>query len=186
MVGFGEKETDSVPCQTPAEESESCYGNITSFIFLPPSPLMADAVPISDIHSFTSTLKLLPYHKIIKWEMGQECHYWVISCVLLPSATGATCVIVCGSGAHCSMARNERKEKKSWKSKSDETFCRYADFFKPRHLMLLLFWLNFWSTKWFYKSWDLNTVQEKTCTSFMMKSLLCDMIEGVWMKNLWF
>ncbi|XP_072275730.1 nardilysin isoform X1 [Pyxicephalus adspersus] len=66
VVGFGEKEPDSVPSQTPAGEPESSYGDITSLTFLPPSPLMADAVPITDIRSFISNLKLLPYHKIIK------------------------------------------------------------------------------------------------------------------------
>lgn len=65
VVGFGEKEPDVVASQTPSGEPESSYGNITNLIFLPASPLMADTVQINDIRSFTSTLKLLPYHKII-------------------------------------------------------------------------------------------------------------------------
>ncbi|XP_075038182.1 nardilysin [Mixophyes fleayi] len=66
VVGFGDKEPDVVASQTPSGEPESAYGTITNLTFLPPSPLMADTVPIYDIRSFTSTLKLLPYHKIIK------------------------------------------------------------------------------------------------------------------------
>ncbi|XP_044156832.1 nardilysin [Bufo gargarizans] len=66
VVGFGEKEPDVVASQTPSGEPESSYGNITNLIFLPASPLMADTVQINDLRSFTSTLKLLPYHKIIK------------------------------------------------------------------------------------------------------------------------
>ncbi|KAM4641458.1 nardilysin [Discoglossus pictus] len=66
VVGYGEKEPNvSLPSTTPGEP-ESSYGTITSLTFLSPSPLMADAVQITDIQSFTSTLKLLPYHKIIK------------------------------------------------------------------------------------------------------------------------
>ncbi|XP_071983674.1 nardilysin [Engystomops pustulosus] len=66
VVGFGEKETDVTSSQTPSGEPESSYGDLTHLIFLPASPLMGDAVQISDIRSFTSTLKLLPYHKIIQ------------------------------------------------------------------------------------------------------------------------
>ncbi|KAM4022595.1 nardilysin [Anomaloglossus baeobatrachus] len=65
VVGYGEKEPDAVASQTPAGEPESSYGNINDLIFLPASPLMADTVQINDIRSFTSTLQLLPYHKII-------------------------------------------------------------------------------------------------------------------------
>ncbi|XP_068095174.1 nardilysin [Hyperolius riggenbachi] len=65
VVGFGEKEPDVVPTQSPAGEPESSY-DITNLIFLLPSPLMADTVPIQDIRSFNATLRLLPYHKIIK------------------------------------------------------------------------------------------------------------------------
>ncbi|XP_056388223.1 nardilysin [Hyla sarda] len=65
VVGFGDKEPDAVSSQTPSGEPESSYGNITNLIFLPASPLMADTVQINDIRSFTSTLKLLPYHKIV-------------------------------------------------------------------------------------------------------------------------
>ncbi|XP_063795614.1 nardilysin [Pseudophryne corroboree] len=66
VIGFGEKELDVVASRTPVGEPESAYGTITDLTFLPPSPLLADTVPIYDIRSFTSTLKLLPYHKIIK------------------------------------------------------------------------------------------------------------------------
>ncbi|KAG8539703.1 hypothetical protein GDO81_020505, partial [Engystomops pustulosus] len=66
VVGFGEKETDVTSSQTPSGEPESSYGDLTHLIFLPASPLMGHAVQISDIRSFTSTLKLLPYHKIIQ------------------------------------------------------------------------------------------------------------------------
>ncbi|XP_069594014.1 nardilysin [Ranitomeya imitator] len=65
VVGFGEKEPDVVASPTPSGEPESSYGNITDLIFLPASPLMADTVQITDLRSFTSTLKLLPYHKIV-------------------------------------------------------------------------------------------------------------------------
>ncbi|KAG9483024.1 hypothetical protein GDO78_009125 [Eleutherodactylus coqui] len=65
VVGFGEKEPDAVTSHTPSGEPESSYGNITNLIFLPASPLMVDTVQINDIRSFTSTLKLLPYHKIV-------------------------------------------------------------------------------------------------------------------------
>ncbi|KAM9325165.1 nardilysin [Gastrophryne carolinensis] len=66
VVGFGEKEPDSAASQMPTEKPGNTYTNITSLTFLPPSPLMANTVPISDIRNFTSTLKLLPYHKIVK------------------------------------------------------------------------------------------------------------------------
>ncbi|KAM4721771.1 nardilysin [Rhinophrynus dorsalis] len=65
VVGFGEKESDVTPSVL-AGEPESSYGNITSLTFLPPSPLMAGTVQITDICKFTALLKLLPLHKIIK------------------------------------------------------------------------------------------------------------------------
>ncbi|XP_053549458.1 LOW QUALITY PROTEIN: nardilysin [Bombina bombina] len=66
VVGYGEKEPDVVLSPVPPGEPESSYGNISSLTFLPPSSLMADTAPITDIRGFTSTLSLLPYHKIIK------------------------------------------------------------------------------------------------------------------------
>ncbi|OCT82739.1 nardilysin [Xenopus laevis] len=61
-VGFGEKEPDAVTCNPkgqPDSSSPLCLS------FLPATPLMANAVLITDIRAFTSPLKLFPYHKII-------------------------------------------------------------------------------------------------------------------------
>ncbi|XP_063283881.1 nardilysin [Pelobates fuscus] len=65
VVGFGKKEPDTVTAAN-AGEPESSFSNISHLTFLPVSPLMADTVQITDIHRFTSTLTLLPLHKIIE------------------------------------------------------------------------------------------------------------------------
>ncbi|XP_073936247.1 nardilysin isoform X4 [Castor canadensis] len=64
VVGYGkyELEEDGTPS---GEDSNSCEG--MQLAYLPPSPLLADStIPINDIRAFTSTLSLLPYHKIVK------------------------------------------------------------------------------------------------------------------------
>uniref|UniRef100_A0A8I5N275 Nardilysin convertase n=1 Tax=Papio anubis TaxID=9555 RepID=A0A8I5N275_PAPAN len=64
VVGYGkyELEEDSTPS---GEDSNSC--EVMQLTYLPTSPLLADCIiPITDIRAFTSTLNLLPYHKIVK------------------------------------------------------------------------------------------------------------------------
>lgn len=73
VVGFGEKEKethgDDQSCSAPetqdAEIKTSSYGNVSELIFLPASPVLAKATMITDIHAFTSSLNLHPYHKIL-------------------------------------------------------------------------------------------------------------------------
>lgn len=63
VVGFGKYEPEEDG--PPSEDASSREG--MQLIYLPPSPLLADStVPITDIRAFTSTLSLLPYHKIVK------------------------------------------------------------------------------------------------------------------------
>ncbi|XP_036376739.1 nardilysin b [Megalops cyprinoides] len=71
VVGYGEEENDpplEEPGNTDPEEGEktSLYGEVSKLIFLPASPLLADATVITDIRTFTSSLTLYPYHKILK------------------------------------------------------------------------------------------------------------------------
>uniref|UniRef100_A0A671E0V3 Nardilysin n=3 Tax=Rhinolophus ferrumequinum TaxID=59479 RepID=A0A671E0V3_RHIFE len=64
VVGFGkyELEEDGTPCGEDSNSSE-----LMQLTYLPTSPLLADStIPITDIRAFTSTLNLLPYHKIVK------------------------------------------------------------------------------------------------------------------------
>uniref|UniRef100_A0A8C7RPP2 Nardilysin b (N-arginine dibasic convertase) n=1 Tax=Oncorhynchus mykiss TaxID=8022 RepID=A0A8C7RPP2_ONCMY len=44
----------------------SSYGEVSKLTFLPASPMLADATLINDIRTFTSSLTLYPYHKILK------------------------------------------------------------------------------------------------------------------------
>ncbi|XP_023392559.1 nardilysin isoform X2 [Pteropus vampyrus] len=65
VVGFGkyELEEDAIPC---GEDSNSAC-EVMQLTYLPTSPLLVDStIPITDIRAFTSTLNLLPYHKIVK------------------------------------------------------------------------------------------------------------------------
>uniref|UniRef100_A0AAY4BLX1 Nardilysin n=1 Tax=Denticeps clupeoides TaxID=299321 RepID=A0AAY4BLX1_9TELE len=48
------------------EPNTSAYGEVTELTFMPASPLLAEATKITDIHAFTSSLSLFPYHKILK------------------------------------------------------------------------------------------------------------------------
>uniref|UniRef100_A0A8C7GMB9 Nardilysin convertase n=1 Tax=Oncorhynchus kisutch TaxID=8019 RepID=A0A8C7GMB9_ONCKI len=56
VVGFGDEE----------ECGSSSYGEVSKLTFLPASPKMAAATSIMDIPSFTQSLTLFPYHKIIQ------------------------------------------------------------------------------------------------------------------------
>uniref|UniRef100_A0AAQ6ALG5 Nardilysin a (N-arginine dibasic convertase) n=1 Tax=Amphiprion ocellaris TaxID=80972 RepID=A0AAQ6ALG5_AMPOC len=64
VVGFGVEEND--PVDPNAADSSSCstYGEVSELSFLPATTLK-DVTLISDIRSFTSTLPLHPYHKIL-------------------------------------------------------------------------------------------------------------------------
>uniref|UniRef100_A0A8C5VLR9 Nardilysin convertase n=1 Tax=Microcebus murinus TaxID=30608 RepID=A0A8C5VLR9_MICMU len=65
VVGYGkyELEEDS----TPSSEDSNSSCEVMQLTYLPTSPLLADSIsPITDIRAFTSTLNLLPYHKIVK------------------------------------------------------------------------------------------------------------------------
>uniref|UniRef100_A0A2K5N076 Nardilysin convertase n=1 Tax=Cercocebus atys TaxID=9531 RepID=A0A2K5N076_CERAT len=65
VVGYGkyELEEDS----TPSGEDSNSSCEVMQLTYLPTSPLLADCIiPITDIRAFTSTLNLLPYHKIVK------------------------------------------------------------------------------------------------------------------------
>uniref|UniRef100_A0A3Q1FVR2 Nardilysin convertase n=1 Tax=Acanthochromis polyacanthus TaxID=80966 RepID=A0A3Q1FVR2_9TELE len=64
VVGFGVEEND--PVDQSAADSLSCsaYGEVSELSFLPATTLK-DVTLISDIRSFTSTLPLHPYHKIL-------------------------------------------------------------------------------------------------------------------------
>ncbi|OXB59104.1 hypothetical protein ASZ78_011449 [Callipepla squamata] len=65
VVGFGKHEGDAeVTAVSEAQNSSS--GEIPHLNFLPPSSLMADVTSIKDIKAYTSTLNVLPYHKILK------------------------------------------------------------------------------------------------------------------------
>uniref|UniRef100_A0A671YTU8 Nardilysin convertase n=1 Tax=Sparus aurata TaxID=8175 RepID=A0A671YTU8_SPAAU len=68
VVGFGAEENDE---QAGGDEcrqedlSGSTYGEVSKLTFLHPSPKMAGAEAIMDIHAFTKGLPLFPYHKIL-------------------------------------------------------------------------------------------------------------------------
>ncbi|XP_033919880.1 nardilysin [Melopsittacus undulatus] len=64
VVGYGKHEGDSeVPAVSEVQSSSS--GEIPQLIFLPASSL-TDVTSIKDIKAYTSTLNVLPYHKILK------------------------------------------------------------------------------------------------------------------------
>ncbi|XP_006005060.1 nardilysin [Latimeria chalumnae] len=65
VVGYGEHEPDT-RSDPNSPETQNTYEEVSRLTFLLPSPLIAEATPINDIRAFTSTLKLFPYHKIIK------------------------------------------------------------------------------------------------------------------------
>lgn len=65
MVGYGKHEGDSEVTAV-SEIQNSSSGEIPHLIFLPPSSLMTNATSIKDIKAYTSTLNVLPYHKILK------------------------------------------------------------------------------------------------------------------------
>uniref|UniRef100_A0A8C3LTQ7 Nardilysin convertase n=1 Tax=Chrysolophus pictus TaxID=9089 RepID=A0A8C3LTQ7_CHRPC len=65
VVGFGKYEGDA-ELTAVSEAQNSSSGEIPHLNFLPPSSLMADVTSIKDIKAYTSTLNVLPYHKILK------------------------------------------------------------------------------------------------------------------------
>uniref|UniRef100_A0A669PVT7 Nardilysin convertase n=1 Tax=Phasianus colchicus TaxID=9054 RepID=A0A669PVT7_PHACC len=65
VVGFGKYEGDA-ELTAVSEAQNSSSGEIPHLNFLPPSSLMADVTCIKDIKAYTSTLNVLPYHKILK------------------------------------------------------------------------------------------------------------------------
>ncbi|CAK6975869.1 nardilysin b, partial [Scomber scombrus] len=74
VVGFGAEENDqseqSACCTSDTADnpppSSSAYGEVSELSFLSASaPSLQDAALITDIRSFTSTLTLHPYHKIL-------------------------------------------------------------------------------------------------------------------------
>uniref|UniRef100_A0A8C0IA28 Nardilysin convertase n=1 Tax=Bubo bubo TaxID=30461 RepID=A0A8C0IA28_BUBBB len=65
VVGYGKHEGDSEVTAV-AEVQNSSSGEIPHLIFLPPSSLMTNVTSIKDIKAYTSTLNVLPYHKILK------------------------------------------------------------------------------------------------------------------------
>ena len=65
MVGYGKHEGD-LEVTAVSEVQNSLSGEIPHLVFLPPSSLMIDVTSIKDIKAYTSTLNVLPYHKILK------------------------------------------------------------------------------------------------------------------------
>uniref|UniRef100_A0A8C0B9A8 Nardilysin convertase n=1 Tax=Buteo japonicus TaxID=224669 RepID=A0A8C0B9A8_9AVES len=65
VVGYGKHEGDSEVTAV-SEVQNSSSGEIPHLIFLPPSSLMTNVTSIKDIKAYTSTLNVLPYHKILK------------------------------------------------------------------------------------------------------------------------
>lgn len=70
VVGFGPEEGDPPADGSGERDEEECgsssYGEVSKLTFLPASPKMAAATSIMDIPSFTQSLTLFPYHKIIQ------------------------------------------------------------------------------------------------------------------------
>ncbi|KAM4739813.1 nardilysin b isoform 2-T3 [Anableps anableps] len=65
VVGFGVEENDPAH-QNPGDSASSAYGPVSELTFLPAvAPALRDAVLITDIRAFTSSLALHPYHKIL-------------------------------------------------------------------------------------------------------------------------
>uniref|UniRef100_A0A7M4E291 Nardilysin convertase n=1 Tax=Crocodylus porosus TaxID=8502 RepID=A0A7M4E291_CROPO len=65
VVGFGKHEGDSEVTAVSEPQNSSC-DEIPQLTFLPPSSLMANITCIKDIKAYTSSLTVLPYHKILK------------------------------------------------------------------------------------------------------------------------
>uniref|UniRef100_A0A2K5S7P9 Nardilysin n=1 Tax=Cebus imitator TaxID=2715852 RepID=A0A2K5S7P9_CEBIM len=65
VVGYGKYELEEDGTPSGEDSNSSC--EVMELTYLPTSPLLADCIiPITDIRAFTSTLNLLPYHKIVK------------------------------------------------------------------------------------------------------------------------
>uniref|UniRef100_A0A2K5E477 Nardilysin convertase n=1 Tax=Aotus nancymaae TaxID=37293 RepID=A0A2K5E477_AOTNA len=65
VVGYGKYELEEGGTPSGEDSNSSC--EVMELTYLPTSPLLADCIiPITDIRAFTSTLNLLPYHKIVK------------------------------------------------------------------------------------------------------------------------
>uniref|UniRef100_A0A5F9D8A2 Nardilysin n=1 Tax=Oryctolagus cuniculus TaxID=9986 RepID=A0A5F9D8A2_RABIT len=65
VVGYGKYELEEDSNSSGEDSNSSC--EVMQLTYLPSSPLLADStIPITDIRAFTSTLSLLPYHKIVK------------------------------------------------------------------------------------------------------------------------
>ncbi|XP_005050122.1 PREDICTED: nardilysin [Ficedula albicollis] len=64
VIGYGKHEGDSEVTAVSGQNSSS--GEIPHLVLLPPSSLMSDITSIKDIKAYTSTLNVLPYHKILK------------------------------------------------------------------------------------------------------------------------
>ncbi|XP_062868594.1 nardilysin b isoform X2 [Trichomycterus rosablanca] len=75
VVGFGaEEKWQSEDDKTPSDQSEndedaatksSSYGEVSKLTFLPASSALSGGGLITDIHAFTSSLTLHPYHKVL-------------------------------------------------------------------------------------------------------------------------
>lgn len=65
VVGSGKYELEEDGTPSGEDSNSSC--EVMQLTYLSSSPLLADStIPITDIRAFTSTLNLLPYHKIVK------------------------------------------------------------------------------------------------------------------------
>ncbi|ELW65469.1 Nardilysin [Tupaia chinensis] len=65
VVGYGKYELEDDGAPSGEDSNLSC--EVMQLTHLPTSPLLTDStIPITDIRAFTSTLSLLPYHKIVK------------------------------------------------------------------------------------------------------------------------
>ncbi|XP_038153161.1 nardilysin b [Cyprinodon tularosa] len=65
VVGFGVEENDLAD-QNPGDLASSAYGPVSELTFLPVlAPALQEASLITDIRAFTSSLPLLPYHKVL-------------------------------------------------------------------------------------------------------------------------
>ncbi|XP_043942822.1 nardilysin [Protopterus annectens] len=65
VVGFGEHEPDTARDTLPDDQNSS-YGEVSHLTFMLPTPLMADVTPVDNLRMLNSSLKLFPYHKIVK------------------------------------------------------------------------------------------------------------------------
>ncbi|XP_071421582.1 nardilysin [Pithys albifrons albifrons] len=63
VIGYGKHEGDG---EVAAVSGQNSSGEIPHLTLLPPSSLMSDVTSIKDIKAYTSTLNVLPYHKILK------------------------------------------------------------------------------------------------------------------------